>query len=83
MSPKANILVDEDGHARLTDFGLTSITRGEDSVLSPQDSSTAVTTTWAAPEILHGGAVTKEGDIFTFAMVAVEVRIGHFPRAYP
>jgi len=28
----------------------------------------------AAPEILKGGAVTKEGDIFTFAMVAVEVR---------
>ena len=30
-------------------------------------------TTWAAPEILRGGAVTKEGDVFTFAMVAIEV----------
>jgi hypothetical protein len=30
-------------------------------------------TTWAAPEILRGGSVTKEGDVFTFSMVAVEV----------
>jgi serine/threonine protein kinase len=70
---KANILIDRDGHARLTDFGLTSIIRGENSVVSPQDSNIANTTTWAAPEILEGGPVSKEGDVFTFAMVAVEV----------
>ncbi|KAF9644732.1 kinase-like protein, partial [Thelephora ganbajun] len=69
----ANILIDEDGHACLTDFWLTSITRGEDSARSPQDSNVANTTTWAAPEILKGGPVTKEGDVFTFAMVTVEV----------
>jgi len=71
---KANILIDKDGHARLTDFGLTSIIRGEYSVCSPQESGEASTTTWAAPEILRGGPATKEGDVFTFAMVAVEVR---------
>lgn len=74
MNSKANILIDKDGHARLTDFGLASITRGEHSVFSPQESGDASTTTWAAPEILRGGPATKEGDVFTFAMVAVEVR---------
>ena len=70
---KVNVLVDKNGHARLTDFGLTSIGREDNSTRPPQDMSVAGTTTWAAPEILRGGAVTKEGDIFTFSMVAVEV----------
>ena len=73
-NPKANILIDKDGRARLTDFGLTSIIRGEYSVASPQETQITSTTTWAAPEILGGDHVSKEGDIFTFAMVAVEVR---------
>ena len=70
---KANVLIDEDGHARLTDFGLTFIVRGEYSVASPQDSHITSTATWAAPEILGRDPVSKEGDVFTFAMVAVEV----------
>jgi serine/threonine protein kinase len=73
MDSKANILIDKDGRARLTDFGLTSIIRGEYSVASLQEASETTTTTWAAPEILKGGPVTKEGDVFTFAMAAVEV----------
>ncbi|KAF9644877.1 kinase-like protein, partial [Thelephora ganbajun] len=75
----ANILIDKDGHARLADFGLTSIIRGEDSTRSPQDSNTNNTTTWAAPEILKEGSVSKEGDVFTFAMVTVEIFTGHAP----
>lgn len=73
MILKANILIDGDGHARLTDFGLTSITGGDTSILSPQDPNLMSTTTWAAPEILQGDPVSKEADVFTFAMVAVEV----------
>ena len=79
MNRKANILIDKGGRARLTDFGLASIIRGERSLLSPQESTTENTTTWAAPEILRGtptakDSATKAGDIFMFAMVAVEVR---------
>ena len=73
MNRKANVLIDKDGHARLTDFGLAAIIRGEFSIFSAQDSG-ANTTTWAAPEILRGGSATKEGDVFTFSMVAIEVR---------
>ena len=73
IGSKANVLIDKNDHARLTDFGLASINREENSTLSPQDRGAAGTTTWAAPEILEGGAVSKEGDVFTFAMVTVEV----------
>ena len=71
MNSKANVLVDKDSHARLTDFGLTSVIRGENEIISAE--ATQDTTAWAAPEVLKGGPVSKEGDIFTFAMVAVEV----------
>ena len=74
VNSKGNILIDKDGHARLMDFRLASIIREEYPTVSPQESSAENTTTWAAPEILRGGPVTKEGDVFTFAMVAVEVR---------
>ena len=70
--PKANVLIDRDGHARLTDFALTSAVRGGQSVVNlPGDSQTLATT---APEISEGGPVTKAGDVFTFAMVVAEVR---------
>ena len=73
MNLKANVLVDEGGRASLTDFGLASITLGNQSDISLPDASLTIATTWAAPEISKGGPVTKEGDIFTFAMVMVEV----------
>jgi len=35
------------------------------------------TARWAAPEILDGkGAVSKEGDVFAFSMVMIEVYLG-------
>ena len=70
-SQKANVLIDKDGHARLTDLSLASVVLGNQSIVSLPDPSL---TSWAAPEISKGGAVTREGDVFMFAMVAVEVR---------
>lgn len=72
MNSKANVLIDKNDHARLTDFGLASITQ-EDTTFDPHDQGGTGMTTWAAPEILKGGPATNEGDVFTFAMVAVEV----------
>ena len=73
FNSKANILVDKDGRARLTDFGLTSISYGDSALRSPRDPPMG-NTAWAAPEVLQDGVATKEGDIFTFAMVSVEAR---------
>lgn len=73
MNLKANILIDEGGHARLTDFGLTSVVRRDTSSLSIQNLGATNATAWAAPEILQGGGSTMEGDVFSFAMVVIEV----------
>ena len=73
MDAKANVLIDKDGHARLTDFGLTSIIVGNNSDALPQGPNPVLAATWTAPEILNGGTVTKEVDVFMFAMVAAEV----------
>ncbi|KAF9790826.1 kinase-like domain-containing protein [Thelephora terrestris] len=77
----ANVLIDKEGHARLTDFGLASVIQGENSTRNPQDRGVEGTKAWVAPEILRGGAVTKEGDVFTFSMVAVEAFTGSPPFA--
>lgn len=73
-------MIDKDGRARLTDFGLAYIVRGKSSIRVSQGPDITGMTTWAAPEILRGGAATKEGDVFTFAMVAIEVCSGVFER---
>ena len=47
---------------------------------SEGNSSTAYgcTPRWTAPEILNGGVASREGDIFSFAMVMIEVRHGRW-----
>ena len=73
-----NILVDHNGNARLTDFGLASVVRGLNSVLVTKVKG--YTEAWAAPEVLEkGDKATPEADIFSFGMVVIEVS----PRASP
>lgn len=84
---QSNILVDKLGRARLNDFGLNRIAShnyGGLSIPDPQvqdpDSFRSTTsyrdydTRWTAPEILGGGKRSQKGDIFSFAIVMVEVR---------
>ena len=68
--------MDDAGHARITDFGLATVTENMDSVKSGLDDNTH-TARWVAPEILYSdGSHSKEADIFSFAMVMIEVRYG-------
>ena len=85
MSPKANVLIDKDGHARLTNFGTSSTVLGNQPVVSLPGTSQPITTTWTAPEISEDGPATKAGDVFAFAMVVAEVRTRSFGRSssYP
>lgn len=67
-----NILVDHNGHACLTDFGLASVVHGINSALVSH--LEGYTARWTAPEILKGAnKITREADIFSFGMVVIEV----------
>ena len=75
MLRKPNILVNDSGHALITDFGFTTVVRNLDSILSVQPQH-GHTKRWAAPEILNEGPNSREADVFAFAMVMIEVRYG-------
>ena len=65
-----NILVDGSGCARITDFGLA---RNQE-IIYQTTMSNGHTARWTAPEILDGeNTVSKEADVFAFAMVMIEV----------
>ncbi|KAF9643033.1 kinase-like protein [Thelephora ganbajun] len=72
-----NILVDDFGRARIADFAVTMVTKDEDFL--EDDSAGGYTPGWAAPETIEEGAKSKESDIFSFAMVMVEVFSGTIP----
>ena len=68
------VLVDTTGRARITDCGLAVVTRNLDSVRSAPDEHEH-SMRWTAPEILaNRGTFSKEADVFSFAMVMIEVR---------
>ena len=70
---QSNILVDATDRARITDFGLAMVTQGLGSMRGASSESDR-SAGWIAPEILSGGKYSKEGDIFSFAGVTIEVR---------
>ena len=73
---QSSILVDGCGRARITDFGLATVTQDRSSLESGSDGHDP-TARWIAPEILNDQKrYSKEADIFSFAMVMVEVRHG-------
>jgi len=73
---QSNILITTIGRARITDFGLVTVTKNPDhrwSALADLER----TVRWTAPEILNGqGTYSKEADVFSFAMVTIEARCG-------
>ena len=73
MCLQPNILVDNTACARITDLGLATVTQNMDSVRSGLDEH-GHTARWTAPEILgEEGSHSKEADVFSFAMVMIEV----------
>ena len=70
-----NILMDDSGHARIADFGLATVTKNLESIQSPTFQQ-GYTPRWTAPEVLSTGTPSKEADIFSFAMIMIEVRHG-------
>ena len=65
--------MDDSGHARIADFGLAVVIQNSDSTRS-DSSSGGHSPRWTAPEVLEGGTHSKQSDVFSFAMVMIEVR---------
>lgn len=66
-------MIDELGNPRITDFGLAKIIRGSNSLPSTSDGQSQ-TLRWTAPEISKfGKAASEESDVYSFAMVTIEV----------
>ena len=65
--------MDDSGRARITDFGLAVVIQNFDSTGSAS-SHGGHAPRWTAPEVLDGGVYSKKSDVFSFAMVMIEVR---------
>ncbi|KAF9789406.1 kinase-like domain-containing protein [Thelephora terrestris] len=82
----ANILIDEGGIPRLSDFGLSSITKNIETVNTPTPNS-GVTYRYCAPELFETGEASKvenkkatnKSDIYSYSMVVVELVTGSVP----
>jgi serine/threonine-protein kinase len=66
----ANVIVDEQGHAKLTDFGVARAARG------PREHELIGTARYIAPERVAGEAPTERSDIYSLGLVAYECLAG-------
>ena len=69
----ANVLLDADGRAKLCDFGFSTL-RSE-----AKETSDVGTRIWNAPEVLEGKTATSASDIFSFAIICLEVATRQIP----
>ena len=78
---KSNILIDNSGHACIAGFNLLTIIPDELSITSsnpPKGTTQWVgSMRWSAPEVLRGGVPTEKTDVYSFAMIMIEVRHGY------
>ncbi|KAF9780863.1 kinase-like domain-containing protein [Thelephora terrestris] len=82
----ANILIDENGRARLADFGLLAIASDTTTIISSASFSEAGTHRWMSPELLdperfrlEHSRPTKPSDCYALGMVVYEVLSGNVP----
>ena len=74
----SNILFDEDGRAKLADFGIALLEEAEAAGSAEGDESPAFagTVLYAAPEQLTGGPVDNRTDLYALAVVLFELLVG-------
>ncbi|KAI0946591.1 hypothetical protein AcW1_010020 [Taiwanofungus camphoratus] len=82
----ANVLVDDEGHALLTDFGLATIADDHDDAVDTRvtEADDRGTVRWIAPELLdsENGRTplpTKKSDVYSLSMLMWEVFAGRVP----
>ena len=68
VSFQCNVLISPEGHALLTDFGLSRVVNSSFNVPSLPGGGTL---RWMAPEILDGTESTAAGDVWAFGMTCL------------
>ena len=68
----SNVMIDGEGHVRITDFGLAVRT-------SEGAADFAGTPAYMAPELFEGGAVTVRSDLYSLGLILYEVHTGRRP----
>ena len=80
---QTNILVDRFGRARIMDFSLTTVHPNQVSNRGVSELR-GNNTRWTAPEVSEEiGPLTEKVDVFSFAMLMVEVRFAHVAQKRP
>ncbi|KAG9006720.1 hypothetical protein FRB93_008452 [Tulasnella sp. JGI-2019a] len=74
-----NILIDDENHVRIGDFGLSQIAATSPSGLSTTVGKFRGTPRWAAPELLQGAPHSTEGDVWAYGCFVGEVLTGQPP----
>lgn len=72
---KQNILVNARGGACVSDFGSAVVTRSNGTTGHEGPTARGHSSRWAAPETLKDGHVSKAADVFSYGLVALEVRL--------
>ncbi|MDP9251603.1 MAG: serine/threonine-protein kinase, partial [Chloroflexota bacterium] len=71
----ANVIVDQQGTAKLTDFGIARAARG------PREHELIGTARYIAPERIEGRTPTERSDVYSLGLVAYELLAGQPPNA--
>ena len=86
ISIKANVLIDQTGHARLADFGLATIVSDPRNGLASSSYTQGGTARWMSPELIapqrfgfENSRPRKSSDCYAFGMVIYETISGHLP----
>ena len=81
---QSDILVDQHSRARIADFTFAIIRSNRGIPCGTIESHNSTAPRWTAPEVLGGKAsLSKKADIFSFAMLMIEVSMMHIAWQHP